>query len=109
MREMQAGDKALVLLPTAKSNLLMQWRGLFPVVERVGATDNRVCVGDNEKIYQINMLKKYYESAGGEHDGSRVSKSEEGQSNVDVVAAAVVEEGSDDVELSVPGRSSQCT
>jgi len=27
MREMQAGDKALVLLPTAESKLLMQWKG----------------------------------------------------------------------------------
>ena len=63
MREMQAGDKALVLLPTAESKLLMQWKGPYQVVYRVGPTDYRIRIGGVEKVYHINMLKRYFEAS----------------------------------------------
>ena len=100
MREMQVGDKALVLLPTAESKLLMQWKGPFEVVERVGPTDYRIRIGGVEKVYHINMLKKYYESS-----SKRLSASQTLKGGNEVIAAAVVEEEADDVELDVPGNS----
>ena len=33
------------------------------MVERVGMTDYRIRIGKTEKVYHINMLKKYFESA----------------------------------------------
>ena len=97
MREMQVGDKALVLLPTAESKLLMQWKGPFEVVERVGPTDYRIRIGGVEKVYHINMLKKYYESS-----SKRLSASQTLKGGNEVIAAAVVEEEADD---DVPGNS----
>ena len=39
MRELQAGDSVLIMRPTESSKLLMQWKGPYEVVERVGTTD----------------------------------------------------------------------
>jgi len=108
MREMQAGDKALVLLPTAESKLLMQWKGPYQVVDRVGPTDYRIRIGDVEKVYHINMLKRYFEASTERKDASQtaINSSEVAAPEVEeVIAAAVVEEETDDVELDVPGTS----
>ena len=63
MRELQAGDSVFIMRPTDSSKLLMQWKGPYKVVERVGMTDYRIRIGKTEKVYHINMLKKYFESA----------------------------------------------
>jgi len=108
MREMQSGDKTLILLPTAESKLLMQWKGPYQVVDRVGPTDYRIRIGDVEKVYHINMLKKYHESPTEKQSVSHTSKSKT-DTVAEIVAAAVVEEEIDDVELDVPGKSSNAT
>ena len=108
MREMQSGDKTLILLPTAESKLLMQWKGPYQVVDRVGPTDYRIRIGDVEKVYHINMLKKYHESPIEKQSVSHTSKSKT-DTVAEIVAAAVVEEEIDDVELDVPGKSSNAT
>jgi len=72
MRELKAGDCVLILLPTAESKLLMQWKGPYVVTEQVGLTDYRIRTGETEKVYYINMLKKYYKAAS--HSESGVSK-----------------------------------
>lgn len=46
-RQMSVGEKVLVLLPTASNKLLMQWRGPFTFVEKVGKVN-----------YEIDMSKK---------------------------------------------------
>ena len=38
----------------------MQWKGPYRVIEKVGLNDYRVEIGDNEKLFHINMMKKYY-------------------------------------------------
>ena len=39
----------------------MQWKGPYEVVEMVGVNDYRIKIGDNHKLFHINMMKKYYE------------------------------------------------
>ena len=51
----------LVLLPTDHNKLLMQWKGPFEVSSVVGLNDYKVKVKGNEKVYQANLLKKYFE------------------------------------------------
>ena len=58
-REMKVGDTALVLLPTDKNKLLMQWKGPFPVIEKIGLNDYRIDMNGKEKVFHINLLKKY--------------------------------------------------
>ena len=60
-RSLEVGDKALILLPTDSNKLLMQWKGPYRVIEKVGLNDYRVEIGDNKKLLlHINMMKKYY-------------------------------------------------
>ena len=60
-RKLSIGDEVLVLLPTSSNKLVMQWRGPFPVI---GCHDNGVDyivkMQGKEKLFHINMLKKYF-------------------------------------------------
>ncbi|XP_033762635.1 uncharacterized protein LOC117344094 [Pecten maximus] len=60
-RHLKAGDRVLVLLPTKANKLLMQWRGPYEVVEKVGPTDYRVNRDGKVKVLHVNLLKKYEE------------------------------------------------
>ena len=61
VRRLQVGDKVLILLPTDKNKLMMQWKGPYQVVSRFNDNDYRVQVKDRVKSYHVNMLKKYVE------------------------------------------------
>ena len=61
MRILEAEEKVLILLPTEKNKLLMQWKGPFTVKENIGPTDYRIQMGNKAKIFHINMLKRYIE------------------------------------------------
>lgn len=39
---MFVGEKVLVLLPTASNKLLIQWKGSFTIVEKVGKVDYKI-------------------------------------------------------------------
>jgi len=102
MRELRAGDSCLILLPTSSSKLLMQWKGPYHVIERVGLTDYRVQVGDSTKVYHINMLKKYFAPSGVCKDSH--NRVQEVNDRPEVIAATVLEEGpADELEMSLPG------
>ena len=58
-KELKVGDQVLVLLPTDKNKLLMQWKGPYPVEEKVGICDYRVNVNGRLKMYHSNLLKEY--------------------------------------------------
>jgi len=106
MRELQSGDSVLIMRPTDSSKLLMQWKGPYEVVERVGVTDYRIRIGKTEKMYHINMLKKYFESGDSSKGVSGASKNTEESSDLECVAAAVIEDETDeDGELMLPGLS----
>ena len=57
--KLEVGDLALVLLPTDHNKLLMHWKGPFVGETKVGLADYKVRVGDNLKVFHLNMLKKY--------------------------------------------------
>ena len=54
------GDKVLVMLPTNNNKLLMQWKGPYEIIQRMGDNSYKILVGNKEKNYHANMLKKYY-------------------------------------------------
>ena len=58
-RQLQAGDQVLILLANDGNKLLMEWKGPFDVVERVGRNDYKIKVKDKQRLFHINMLKKY--------------------------------------------------
>ncbi|XP_069108215.1 uncharacterized protein, partial [Argopecten irradians] len=60
-RDMKPGDKVLVLLPTKRNKLLMQWRGPYMIEEKRGSMDYRVNVEGKKKTLHANLLKLYVE------------------------------------------------
>jgi hypothetical protein len=60
-RKFVVGDKVLILLPTDKNKLFMQWKGPFEVETIVGTNDYGIQVGGKVKTFHANMLKKYIE------------------------------------------------
>jgi len=61
-RVFKSGDKVLLSLLTADHNkLLMQWKGPFEVVERIGVNDYRIQLPNRTKIFHANLLKQYHE------------------------------------------------
>ena len=59
MRSLEEGDQVLVMLPTNHNKLIMHWKGPYEVVKKVGLADYRIHIGDKDKIFHLNMLKKY--------------------------------------------------
>lgn len=59
-RYFKVGDFVLLLLPTDNNKLLMQWKGPFKVVERVGQTDYKIDMNGRLRLFHVNLLKKYY-------------------------------------------------
>ncbi len=60
-RKFVVGDKVLILLPTDKNKLLMQWKGPFKVEKTVGTNDYGIQIDGKVKTFHANMLKKYIE------------------------------------------------
>ncbi|KAL8569564.1 hypothetical protein ACOMHN_044702 [Nucella lapillus] len=60
-RKLKVGDKVLLLLPGRQNKLQMSWKGPFLVTGKKGLNDYVVKTGENEKLYHINLLKKYSE------------------------------------------------
>ena len=59
MRKLVAGDQILILLPTNHNKLIMKWKGPCDVLEKIGETDYKLQIGNVQKVFHINMLKKY--------------------------------------------------
>ena len=60
-RKFKVGDKVLLLLPTSRNKLLVQWKGPYVVKEVISKQDYRIEVGGVEKVFHANMLKQYVE------------------------------------------------
>ena len=58
-RSFKVGSKVLLLLPTDKNKLLLQWKGPFVIESVVGINDYGIRVGDKVKTFHANMLKEY--------------------------------------------------
>ena len=59
MRKLVAVDQILILLPTNHNKLIMKWKGPFEVLQKIGETDYKLQIGNVQKVFHINMLKKY--------------------------------------------------
>ena len=62
-RTLQAGDQCLVLLPTSTNKLLAQWKGPYPVLEKLSNVNYMVGMGHAGKRFHVNMLKRYHVAA----------------------------------------------
>ena len=60
-RDLRVGDKVLVLLPNKCNKLQMTWKGPYVITDKVNDFDCRVDVEGTEKLYHVNVLKKYIE------------------------------------------------
>lgn len=58
-REFEVNDKVLLLLPEAHNKLQMKWKGPFVVTAKLGGLNYKVQTGKREKIFHVNLLKKY--------------------------------------------------
>ena len=54
------GDRFLVMFPTNNNKLLMQWKGPYKIIQKMGDHDYKILVGNKENNYHVNMLKNYY-------------------------------------------------
>ncbi|XP_072140178.1 uncharacterized protein [Dermacentor andersoni] len=60
-RQLCAGDKVLLLLPSDNNKLILTWKGPFTVVEKRSEIDYVVDLGNRTSLFHINLLKKYEE------------------------------------------------
>ena len=58
-RKYKVGDKVLVLLPTDKNKLTMQWKGPYEIVEEKHENDYVIEMKNKNKTFHVNMLKLY--------------------------------------------------
>lgn len=62
MRDLEQGQKVLVLLPTSNNKLLAEWKGPYIVLEKVSPVDYKIQLNSKtSKVFDINMLKLYFE------------------------------------------------
>ena len=59
LRTMDIGERVLVMLPTDHNKLLLRWKGPYPITEKVGMADYRIKIGEQHRLFHINMLRKY--------------------------------------------------
>ena len=89
-RRLKVGDQVLVLLPTNKNKLLMQWKGPYPVTEVMGVNDYQVRMKGKVRTYHINLLKEYI--------ARKEEISEEKKPMMELAGAAVLEYEEGNVE-----------
>jgi len=58
-RNMKVDDRVLILLPTDNNKLLMQWKGPYNIVEKLGKVDYRIDMNGKIKTFHANLLKRY--------------------------------------------------
>jgi len=97
LRELSAGDKVLVLSPKPRNKLEFMWKGPAEIIERKGRTWYKIKFDSGtERVYHINMLKKFNSRDGEkppDQDNSEVEEDDiEDEEEVDEsgVSAAVM-------------------
>ncbi|XP_037790572.1 uncharacterized protein LOC119585923 [Penaeus monodon] len=83
-REVNVGDKVLLLLPTSHNKLLLQWQGPFEVVKKANRYNYVLDVNGTERKYHINMIKRYHERFVREGDSKRSKDVERSNATCDV-------------------------
>ena len=60
-RSLNTEDKVLVLLPEKQNKLRLTWRGPYPVEKKINAVDYLINIDGKQRVYHINLLKRYHE------------------------------------------------
>lgn len=76
---MKEGEKVLVLLPSTSNKLLMQWRGPYIIVQKVGSVDYKIDIDGKFKTFHANILKRY------------VDRQDDDNFSRDIVGVAVID------------------
>ena len=58
-RSLTPGNSVLILLPTDRNKLLLQWKGPFKVLDQVAKNNYKIDIKGKAKTFHINMLKEY--------------------------------------------------
>ena len=58
-RNFSPGDSVLLLLPQEHNKLQVCWRGPYEIVAKSGGQNYRIRIGEKEKLYHANLLKRY--------------------------------------------------
>ena len=103
-REFTVGDKVLLLLPTDKNKLLLQWKGPFPILAKMGCMDYRIDLNGKSKVFHANLLKRYFERSEKLGSISEIQL-ESPQCILDIVCTAVIQSEYDDGFKSFPDVS----
>ena len=61
LRTMDVEERFLVMLPTDHNKLLLKWKGPYPIVEKVGLAEYQIKIGDQHRLFHVNMLRKCVE------------------------------------------------
>ena len=101
LRSFKVGSKVLLLLPTDKNKLLLQWKCPFVVESVVGINDYGIRVGDKVKTFHANMLKEYVDRQIIEVKEQDDERGVQGCSVLQVVATAVIERSESGLEEAV--------
>ena len=56
----KVNDEVLILLPDNSNKLLMTWRGPYKITKVVNRVDYLVDVDGKNKLYHVNLLKRYF-------------------------------------------------
>ena len=96
MRSLAVGQEVLIMLPTTENKLLMQWRGPYLIVGKVGQYDYRILVNGVEKTYHVNLLKKYNRRSETSHHQEGNAEHEDIISGSATESEYIVEEGDDE-------------
>ena len=89
-RKFSVGDEVLLLLPTDNNKLLMNWKGPFPIVAKVGSMDYKIDLGHRVQTFHANLLKKYIRRLHREMEPAEVK-----ECLLEVACAAVIESDND--------------
>jgi transposase InsO family protein len=60
-RQLNVGDKVLLLLPEKRNKLELRWKGPYTVKRKMSDHDYEIQIGTRNKIYHVNLLKKYHQ------------------------------------------------
>ena len=60
-RNLKAGESVLVLLPDKHKRLQLSWQGPHLILKKINEVDYVIRIGKKEKIYHVNLIKKYHE------------------------------------------------
>ena len=58
----------MVLLPKKANNLLLQWKGPYTVIKKVGILDHKLQVGNKHKTFHAKLLKKHVQRPKSKND-----------------------------------------